>query len=94
MSDTVEVNDNPFHEECMRIANRKHGDLAKMMKQRDSSRTMCNIGILLVPLLVGIPLAWTECKRNAIIKQKLPQTNMDWNKTYQKCIRRKERESQ
>ena len=94
MSNTVETEGNPFHDECMKIANKKAGNLSKMIEQRESSKKMCRIGIFLSPLLVGIPLAWVECKRNALVKQKLGRANLEWNKTYQKCIRRKELESQ
>ena len=94
MSTDAEAEFNSFNEECTRIANKKHGNLAKMMQQKQSSRRMCNIGLLLSPLIVGIPLAWMECKRNALINQKLGNANMNWNATYQKCIRRKQRESQ
>eukprot|EP00483_Globobulimina_turgida_P005169 UN05179 len=82
-----------FDEDCKKISNRKHGSLAELIESRSSSKRMCNIGILLAPLLVGIPLDWMECKRNHLIKQKLPQINLDWNKTYQKCIKEKQRES-
>ena len=94
MSSQDEKEFDAFNNECKHIANRKHGDLAKMLKQRDNSKQMCRVGVFLSPLLVGIPLAWMECKRNVLLKQKIPRINTQWNQTYQKCMARKQRESQ
>ena len=94
MSQESESRAHPFDEECRALADRKHGDLGKLTKQIDSSKKMCRIGLLLSPLLIGIPLAYTECRRNVAVKHKLVKKNIDWSNTYQKCIRRKERESQ
>ena len=80
-------------EECRGIANRKHGNLQELTEAKKTSRRMCQLGVLLSPLLIGIPLAWTECKRNAQIKYNLPGLNIAWNETYTKCMARKKREA-
>eukprot|EP01084_Bolivina_argentea_P105610 189131_1 len=92
MSTENEADFDIIDEECRGISNKKHGNLAKLIGSRDTSKRMCNIGLLLSPFLMGIPLAWIECKRHHLIKQKLSATNMKWNDTYEKCIRKKQRE--
>ena len=87
---SADVEFDSLDKECRAIADKKHGNLAKLVKSRDSSKRMCTIGIFLSPLLVGVPLAWMECKRNAQIKHKLTKTNIDWNNAYQKCMKKKQ----
>ena len=75
-------------DECKILANAKHGNLVELINDRDNSKRMCNIGILLSPLIIGIPFAYKQCSKNVQIIQKINNINMEWNETYKKCIKK------
>ena len=83
---TSSENDTEIDDVCKRLANRKHGNLVKLIENRDSSKTLCRFGLVFSPLIIGIPVAYKECSRHAQIVYKIKDINMDWNLTYQNCI--------
>ena len=75
-------------EECINFANRKHSNLQKVATSRDYAKKMCRVGLLLSPLLIGLPLAYFECSRMTHLVHKQHAINLKWNKTYEKCMQK------
>ena len=85
----LEKTETELDDKCKLLANKMHGNLTEIINDRDHSKRLCNVGLLLSPFVIGIPLAYQQCKKNHLIKQDLNTINTDWNQTYQTCIRSK-----
>ena len=73
--------------ECIEFADRKY-PMNKIPTQRDYAKKMCRVGLLLSPVLIGLPLAYFECRRMTHLVHKQHAQNMKWNKAYEKCMKR------